>query len=185
MQQREAQETIKVEPICEEVASEAAFRVPEITNSCVPIGSMDSLAETELMTSSDPALLGSCSNTNLEITVKIENTALCPPLMEPPAKKEVIMQVQPEAEPIQSSSKSKITDCVREVKDECLVSTEKTSDFTKPELEVVPQGPALKSKAPVKRVTWNLQEEESGALSAGKAPRKSLGENKQQLEQAA
>ncbi|XP_040414926.1 PHD and RING finger domain-containing protein 1 isoform X3 [Cygnus olor] len=171
VQQREAQETIKVEPICEEAASKATFLVPEITNSCVPIGSMDSLAETELTTNSDPALLGSCSNTNLEITVKIENTALCPPLMEPPPKKEVIVQAQPEAEPIQSSSKSKITDCVREVKDECLVSTEKTSDFTKPELEVVPQGPMLKSKAPVKRVTWNLQEEEGGALSAGKAPR--------------
>ncbi|NXI71414.1 PHRF1 protein, partial [Anseranas semipalmata] len=175
IQQREAKETIKVEPICEEVASETAFPVPEITNICVPIGNVDSFAETGLMNNSDPArdpaLLGSCSNTNLEIMVKIENTALCPPLMEPPPKKEVITQAQTEAVPIQSSSKSKITDCVREVKDECLVSNEKTDDFNKPELEVVPQGPVLKSKAPVKRVTWNLQEEESGALSAGKAPR--------------
>ncbi|NXK53138.1 PHRF1 protein, partial [Chauna torquata] len=171
IQQREAQETIKVEPICEEVTSETAFPVPEFTNICVPIGNVDSFAETGLMNNSDAALLGSCSNTNLEITVKIENTALCPPLMEPPPRKEVIMEVQTEAVPSQSSSKSKITDCVREVKDECLVSNEKTGDFNKPELEVVPQGPVLKSKAPVKRVTWNLQEEESGALSAGKAPR--------------
>ncbi|NXC46295.1 PHRF1 protein, partial [Penelope pileata] len=171
IQQRDAQETIKVEPTCEEVASETAFPVPEITNVCVPVGSVDSLAETELMNSSDPALLGSCSNTNLEITVKIENTALCPPLMEPPPKKEVIVQAQTEAVPVQSSSKSNITDCVREVKDECLVSNEKTSNFNQPELEVASQGPVLKSKAPVKRVTWNLQEEESGTLSAGKAPR--------------
>ncbi|XP_074698692.1 PHD and RING finger domain-containing protein 1 isoform X2 [Strix aluco] len=171
VQVREAQETVKVEPICQEATSETAFPVPEITNICVPIGSVDSFAETELMSSSDPAVLGSCSNRNLEITVKIENTALCPSLMEPPPKKEVIMHAPTEAAPIQSSSKSKITDCVKEVKDECLVTNEKTGNFGKPELEVVPQGPALKSKAPVKRVTWNLQEEEGGTLSAGKAPR--------------
>ncbi|NXT48795.1 PHRF1 protein, partial [Pluvianellus socialis] len=168
VQLREAQETIKVEPICEEVTSETAFPLPEITNICVPIGNVDSFAETELMRNSDPAVLGSCSNTNLEITVKIENTALCPSLVEPSPKKEVIMHAPAEAAPIQSSSK--ITDCMKEVKDECLVSNEETSNFSKPELEV-PQGPALKSKAPVKRVTWNLQEEESGTLSAGKAPR--------------
>ncbi|NXC76555.1 PHRF1 protein, partial [Anhinga anhinga] len=171
VQLREVQETIKVEPICQEVTSETAFPVPEITNICVPIGNVDSFTETELMSSSNPAVLGSCSNTNLEITVKIENTALCPSLMEPPPKKEVTLHTLTEAAPIQSSSKSKIIDCVKEVKDECLVSNEKIGNFSKPELEVVPQGPALKSKAPVKRVTWNLQEEESGTLSAGKAPR--------------
>ncbi|XP_039584270.1 PHD and RING finger domain-containing protein 1 isoform X5 [Passer montanus] len=171
VQLREVQETIKVEPICQEVSSETAFPAPEITNSCIPIGDVDSFAETDLMNSTDAAVLGSCSNTNLEITVKIENTALCPSLMEQPPKKEVIMHIPAEAPPMQSSSKSKVTDCVREVKEECLVSNENTSNFTKPELEVVPQGPALKSKAPVKRVTWNLQEEEGGTLSAGKAPR--------------
>ncbi|KFQ44496.1 PHD and RING finger domain-containing protein 1, partial [Nestor notabilis] len=170
VQLREVQEIIKVEPICKEVTNETAFPVPEITNICVPVSNVDSFAETELM-SSDPAVLGSCNNTNLEITVKIENTALCPSLMEPPPKKEVIIHAPTEAAPFQSLSKSKITDCVRELKDECLVSNEKTGNFSKPELEVVPQGPALKSKAPVKRVTWNLQEEESGTLSAGKAPR--------------
>ncbi|XP_014729048.1 PREDICTED: PHD and RING finger domain-containing protein 1 [Sturnus vulgaris] len=171
VQLREVQETIKVEPICQEVSRETAFPAPEITNICVPVGDVDSFTETDLMNSTDAAVLGSCSNTNLEITVKIENTALCPSLMEQPPKKEVIMHVPAEAAPIQSSSKSKVVDCVREVKEECLVSNENTSNFTKPELEVVPQGPALKSKAPVKRVTWNLQEEESSTLSAGKAPR--------------
>ncbi|NXL15172.1 PHRF1 protein, partial [Setophaga kirtlandii] len=171
VQLREVQETIKAEPICQEVSSETAFPAPEITNICAPICDVDSFAETDLMNSTDAAVLGSCSNTNLEITVKIENTALCPSLMEQPPKKEVIMHVPAEAPPIQSSSKSKVADCVREVKEECLVSNENTSNFTKPELEVVPQGPTLKSKAPVKRVTWNLQEEESGTLSAGKAPR--------------
>ncbi|NWT58723.1 PHRF1 protein, partial [Erythrocercus mccallii] len=171
VQMREVQETVKVESICQEVSSETAFPAPEITNICVPIGDVDSFAETDLMNSTDAAVLSSCSNTNLEITVKIENTALCPSLMEQPPKKEVIMHVPADAAPIQSSSKSTVTDCVREVKEECLVSNENTSNFTKPELEVVPQGPVLKSKAPVKRVTWNLQEEESGMLSAGKAPR--------------
>ncbi|XP_064570705.1 PHD and RING finger domain-containing protein 1 isoform X2 [Zonotrichia leucophrys gambelii] len=171
VQLREVQETIKAEPICQEGSSETAFPAPEITNICAPIGDVDSFAETDLINSTDAAVLGSCSNTNLEITVKIENTALCPSLMEQPPKKEVIVHVPAEAAPIQSSSRSKVADCVREVKEECLVSNENTSNFTKPELDVVPQGPALKSKAPVKRVTWNLQEEESGTLSAGKAPR--------------
>ncbi|XP_065611189.1 PHD and RING finger domain-containing protein 1 isoform X2 [Cyrtonyx montezumae] len=176
IQQREPQETAKAEATCEEVTSETAFPVPEITNVCVPIGNADSFAETELTNTGDPGLLSSCSNTNLEITVKIENTALCPPMMEAPPKKEVVMHAQTEAVPVQSSSvpvqSSSITaDCVREVKDECLVSNEKTSNFSQPELEVISQGPVLKSKAPVKRVTWNLQEEESGVLSAGRAPR--------------
>ncbi|KFV15341.1 PHD and RING finger domain-containing protein 1, partial [Tauraco erythrolophus] len=174
VQLREAQETIKVEPISEEATSETVFPVPEMTNVCVPTGNVDSFAQRELMSSSDPAVLGGCSNTNLEITVKIENTALCPSLMEPPPKKEVILHPPTEAPPVQSSSKRIITDCLKEVKDECLVSNEKTGPFSKPELEVVPQGPVLKSKAPVKRVTWNLQEEESGTLSTGKAPRMPL-----------
>ncbi|NXN88839.1 PHRF1 protein, partial [Bombycilla garrulus] len=171
VQLREVQETIKVEPICQEVSRETAFPAPELTNICVPIGDVGSFGETDLMNSTDAPVLGSCSNTNLEITVKIENTALCPSLMEQPPKKEVILHVPAEAASMQSSSKSKVADCVREVKEECLFSNENTSNFTKPELEVVPQGPALKSKAPVKRVTWNLQEEESSTLSAGKAPR--------------
>ncbi|NXD78143.1 PHRF1 protein, partial [Halcyon senegalensis] len=171
VQLREAQETVKVEPICQEVTSEAAFPVSEIRNVCIPVGSVDSFAEMDLMSRSDPAGFGSCSNTNLEITVKIENTALCPSLMEPPRKKEVIIHAPTEAALVQSSSKSKITDCVKEVRDECLASNEKPDGLSKSELEVVPQGPALKSKAPVKRVTWNLQEEASGTLSAGKAPR--------------
>ncbi|XP_010157879.1 PREDICTED: PHD and RING finger domain-containing protein 1, partial [Eurypyga helias] len=66
-----------------------------------------------------------------------------------------------------SSSKSEVTDYGMEVKEECLGSSEKTSHFTQPEL----QGPALRLKSPVKRVTWNLQEEGSGMLSAGKAAR--------------
>ncbi|NXW66640.1 PHRF1 protein, partial [Eurystomus gularis] len=170
-QLREVQETIKVEPIRQEATGEAAFPMPEITNICAPMGNVDSFAETDLMSSSDPTALGSCSNTNLEITVKIENTALCPSLMDLPPKKEVIIHAPAEAAPVQSLAKSRIMGCVKEVKDECLVSNEKPESFSKPELEAVPQGPTLKSKAPVKRVTWNLQEEESGTLPAEKPPR--------------
>ncbi|NWW84887.1 PHRF1 protein, partial [Rhynochetos jubatus] len=169
---REGQETVKVEPICQEVTSQTAFPVPEVTNIGVPLGNVDSSAEMELLTSSDPAVLGSTSNTNLDITVKIENTASGPFMMEPPPEKEVAVHAPAEAAPIQSSSKSEIMDYVTDVKEECLVSSEKTSHFTQPELDPVPEGPVLKLKSPVKRVTWNLQEEkESGTLSAGKAPR--------------
>ncbi|KFW12618.1 PHD and RING finger domain-containing protein 1, partial [Eurypyga helias] len=164
---REGQETVKVEPICQEVTSETAFPLPEITNICVPVGNVGSSAEMELMTRSDPAVLGSTSNKNLEITVKIENTASGPSQMEPPPEKEVTVHAPAEAAPSQSSSKSEVTDYGMEVKEECLGSSEKTSHFTQPEL----QGPALRLKSPVKRVTWNLQEEGSGMLSAGKAAR--------------
>ncbi|NXI47162.1 PHRF1 protein, partial [Galbula dea] len=174
VQLREVQETVKVESTRREVTSETAFPGPELPNLCLPVGNLDSFAETDLLGSSDPETLGSCSNTNLEITVKIENTALCPALVDQPPRKEVTMRALSEAAPVQSLARSKVTDCVREVKDECLVSKEKTDGFSKPELEVVPQGPALKSKAPVKRVTWNLQEEESETLSAGRAPRMPL-----------
>ncbi|NXX76337.1 PHRF1 protein, partial [Urocolius indicus] len=167
----QGREVPEIPKVCQEVTSETVFPVPEVTNVCVPVGSVDSVAETDLMSSTDPAVLGNCSNTNLEITVKIENTAFCPSLVETPPKKEVLLHTSTEAAPIQSSSKSKMTDGVKEVKDECLVPDETSGDFSKPELEVVPQSPALKSKAPVKRVTWNLQEEESGMFSAGKAPR--------------
>ncbi|NXD12990.1 PHRF1 protein, partial [Nothocercus nigrocapillus] len=171
VQVREPQENIKVEHICKDVTNETVFPVLQNTSISVPVSSVDSLVEKELMSNSDSLVLGSSSNTNLEITVKIENTTPCPSLMDPPQKKEVTMQTQPEAAPVQSSSKNEVTDSVKDDKDECLVSNETASKFNKPELEVVPQGPLLKSKAPVKRVTWNLQEEQSGALSAGRAPR--------------
>ncbi|KAM8807510.1 PHD and RING finger domain-containing protein 1 [Eudromia elegans] len=171
VQVREPQESVKVERICEEVASETVFPVLESTSISVPVSSVDSLAENELMSNSNSLVFGSSNNTNLEITVKIENTTPCPSLMDPPQKKEVTMRAQTEAAPAQSSSKNEVTDSVKDNKDECLVSNETASKFSKPELEVVPQGPALKSKAPVKRVTWNLQEEQSGVLSAGRAPR--------------
>ncbi|KGL78132.1 PHD and RING finger domain-containing protein 1, partial [Tinamus guttatus] len=171
IQVREPQENIKVEQICEDVTNETLYPVLENTSIALPVSSVDSLAEKDLMSISDSLVLGSSSSTNLEITVKIENTASCPSLMDPPQKKEVTMQAQPEVAPVQSSSKNEVTDSVKNDKDECLVSNETASKFSKPELEMVPQGPVLKSKAPVKRVTWNLQEEQSGALSAGRAPR--------------
>ncbi|NXF94452.1 PHRF1 protein, partial [Eubucco bourcierii] len=166
---REVQETVKAEPICQEVTCETAFPAPDITNICAPLGKVDPFDEADLMSSRDPAVLS--GNTNLEITVKIENTALCPSLGDQPPKKEVILHLPAEAGAPPSSSKSKLPDCVREVREECLVSNEKTHHFGKPELEGAAQGPALKSKAAVKRVTWNLQEEESSTLTAGKAPR--------------
>ncbi|NXX49363.1 PHRF1 protein, partial [Tricholaema leucomelas] len=166
---REVQETVKAEPICQEVTCETAFPAPDITNTSAPLGKVDPFDEADLLSSRDPAVLA--GNTNLEITVKIENTALCPSLGDQPPKKEVILHLPAEAAAPQSSSKSKLPDCVREVREECLVSNEKTHHFGKPELEGAAQGPPLKSKAAVKRVTWNLQEEESSTLTAGKAPR--------------
>ncbi|NWU92487.1 PHRF1 protein, partial [Upupa epops] len=171
VQVQEASKSVKVEPVCQEATSNTSFPVPGIRGLCVPTGHMDPLAETDVMSSSDSAVLGSCSNTNLEITVKIENNTGGPALLEAAPKKEVFVHIPTEAAPLQSSSKGKVAESVWEVKAECLVPDERAAEVPKSKLELMPQGSALKSKAPVKRVTWNLQEEESGALSAGKAPK--------------
>ncbi|XP_009873552.1 PREDICTED: LOW QUALITY PROTEIN: PHD and RING finger domain-containing protein 1, partial [Apaloderma vittatum] len=174
LQPREAQETlIKVEPAWEEPGSETAFPVPEIAGLRVPMGDTDPFAELGFLSGSEPAALGSCGNTNLEIKVKIENTALSPSLTEPAPKMEVTVRAPTEATSVQGSSKSQGADGAQEVREERLVSWgQRTGQFGTPELEVVPQGPTLKSNTPVKRVTWNLQEEASDdALAVDKAPR--------------
>ncbi|XP_019375350.1 PREDICTED: PHD and RING finger domain-containing protein 1 isoform X1 [Gavialis gangeticus] len=171
VQQREFQEKVEMDPVCKEFENEVALPPLQNTSSGVALDNVDSSVKTEIVDSNDSAVVSSHNSVNLEeMIAKIEETKECPVLMEPPLEKEVVGQDETAA-PTQSLSENKIVVCVEEVKDECPVLDEKASEVNKPELEPVPQGTVLKSKAPVKRVTWNLQQEESDVLAAEKTPR--------------
>ncbi|XP_023967195.2 PHD and RING finger domain-containing protein 1 isoform X1 [Chrysemys picta bellii] len=167
-----AQESAEMEHISEDFTNEAAPPLPENTSFLALHDNIDTSLERELIDGTDSAVVSSHNNVNLEeTTTKIEDIEECSPLIESPREKEVIVQDESEATPTQSLSENKVAECVKDANDECPVLDKKANDVNKPELEAVPQGPVLKAKALVKRVTWNLQEEESDALTAEKTPR--------------
>ncbi|XP_024061107.2 PHD and RING finger domain-containing protein 1 isoform X2 [Terrapene carolina triunguis] len=167
-----AQESAEMEQISEDFTNEAATPLPENTSFLALHDNIDVSLERELIDGTDSAVVSSHNSVNLEeTTTKIEDIEECSPLIESPREKEVIVQDESEATPTQSLSENKVAECVKDANDECPVLDKKANDVNKPELEAVPQGPVLKAKALVKRVTWNLQEEESDALTAEKTPR--------------
>lgn len=173
VQKEDSQESAELEQICEEFTNETVPPLLENTSFLVSYDNIDASLERELIDGTDLAVVSSHSSVNLEeTTAKIEDIGECPSPMESPQEKEVIVQDESEATPSQSLSENKVAECVKDAKDECPVLDKNANDVNKPELEAVPQGPVLKSKALVKRVTWNLQEEESDALTAEKTPSK-------------
>ncbi|XP_044870633.1 PHD and RING finger domain-containing protein 1 [Mauremys mutica] len=172
VQHENAQESAEMEQISEELTNEADPPLPENTSFPASHDSIDASLERELIDGTDSAVVSSHNSVNLEETAtKIEDIEECPSLIESPQEKEVIVQDESEATPTQSLSENKVAECVKDANDECPVLDKKANDVNKPELEAVLQGPVLKAKALVKRVTWNLQEEESDALTAEKTPR--------------
>ncbi|KAM9146866.1 PHD and RING finger domain-containing protein 1 isoform 1-T2 [Pangshura tecta] len=172
VQHENAQESAEMEQIAEEFTNETAPPLPENTRFLASHDSIDASLETELIDGTDSAVVSSHDRVNLEETAtKTEDTEECLSLIESPQEKEGIVQDESEATPTQSLSENKVAVCVKDANDECPVLDKKANDVNKPELEAVAQGPVLKAKALVKRVTWNLQEEESDALTAEKTPR--------------
>nr|XP_048710736.1 PHD and RING finger domain-containing protein 1 isoform X3 [Caretta caretta] len=172
VRQENAQESAEMEQISEEFTNEAAPPLPENTNFLASHDNIDASLERELIDGTDSAVVSSHNSVNLEeTTTKIEDIEVCPSLIESPREKEVIVQDESDATPTQSLSENKVVECVKDANDECPELDKKANDVNKPELEAVSQGPVLKAKALVKRVTWNLQEEESDALTAEKTPR--------------
>ncbi|XP_050808735.1 PHD and RING finger domain-containing protein 1 isoform X2 [Gopherus flavomarginatus] len=172
IQHENAQESAEMEQISEEFTDEAALPLPENTSFLASHDSIDASLEKELIDGTDSAVVSSHNSANLEETAtKIADVEECPSLIESPQEKEVIVQDESEATPTQSLSENQVAVCVKDANDECPVLDKKANDVNKPEPEAVPQGPVLKAKTLVKRVTWNLQEEESDALSAEKTPR--------------
>ncbi|KAJ6664956.1 hypothetical protein lerEdw1_005187, partial [Lerista edwardsae] len=154
-------ESIAAEHICEKsFINEAVPFQPECSNVGILL---ESSMETELTVGYDSPDLGSQNSMkDEEISVKKEDNEVCPFLTDLPIEK---VKRGPSETAIQASSESKMP---AEDQDGGLVLGDDAADINKPEIEVCSQGPALKSKALVKRVTWNLQEEESDTVTVDK-----------------
>ncbi|XP_066466845.1 PHD and RING finger domain-containing protein 1 isoform X2 [Tiliqua scincoides] len=159
-------ESIAAEQICEKFINEAIPSQSECSNTGVLPNSIDSSMEIELTTGSDSPELSSQNSIRLEeISVKEEDNEVCPFLTDFPLEKEKLEQ-GPVETATQSSPEIKMP---AEAQDGGLVLGDDVADVNKPETETCAQGPALKSKALVKRVTWNLQEEEGDTVTVDKA----------------
>lgn len=165
----------------EKFATEAIAPEPGSKRSQTLPDNVDSSTGKELTVSSDTLELGSQSSGRLEeIAVKTQDSEVSPFLIDALLEEEEEDPVQSymEATSTQTSSEIKIE---MATKDEGPVLGENIASVNKSELEAIAQGPVLKSKPLVKRVTWNLQEEESDTVVVDKTPSKYMGSLKGQM----
>nr|XP_020639787.1 PHD and RING finger domain-containing protein 1 isoform X1 [Pogona vitticeps] len=164
------EEDILVEQICEKSVNEKIPSQPEAAGSGVLPDCVDSLIGSELIMDYDSPGLDSQSSVKLEeMEIKEEDNDVCPFLSDSfVLKKEELTPTHSEATVLPTFSEIRT---LTETKHGSPLLDENAADVNKPELEAAAQGPVLKSKAPVKRVTWNLQEEESGSVTNDKTPR--------------
>lgn len=161
--------TTPEEPIavCEKLINEAILSQLERTGPQTLPESIDSSSKKESAAGNESPELSRQNDTALKISLE---TDVCPFLTDSLLKEEGLVQNDDKATPTQSSAEIK-----SEAKDVGLILDENAADVNKPELEAVVQGPVLKSKALVKRVTWNLQEEGSDTVTVDKTPSKHMG----------
>ncbi|XP_054826530.1 PHD and RING finger domain-containing protein 1 isoform X2 [Eublepharis macularius] len=161
------EEPIAVEQVCEKLITKAVPSQLECTGSQTLSESVNSSSKKEVTTGDEsPEFSRQNYETPEEIAVKKDD--VCPFLTDTLLDGEELMQDCDEATPTQVSAEMKTA---TEAEDVGLVLDEKAADVNKPELEAVGQGPMLKSKALVKRVTWNLQEKGSDTVTVDKTPR--------------
>lgn len=162
LMEADLKESIAAEHICEKFINEAVPFQSECSNAGILLDSVDSSMETELTMGYDSPDGSQNSMKEEEISVKKEDNDVCPFLTDLPIEK---VKRGPSETAIQASSEIKMP---AEAQDGGLVLGDDAADVNKPEIEACSQGPALKSKALVKRVTWNLQEEESDTVTVDK-----------------
>ncbi|XP_077787959.1 PHD and RING finger domain-containing protein 1 isoform X3 [Podarcis muralis] len=163
------EETIVKEQICKKLVTVVTSQA-ECASSGVLPDTIDSSTGKELAAGYESPGLASQSSEQLEET-EVRNEDIddvCPFLSDCLPVKEELVQEHDEPMPIKVLPEIKTP---TETKGGGLTLGENATDVNKHEPEAVAQGPVLKSKAPVKRVTWNLQEEESDAVTADKAAR--------------
>ncbi|KAL7992077.1 hypothetical protein Chor_016333 [Crotalus horridus] len=137
----------------------------DCTDSEVLPDNIDSSTE-ELTIDYDSSLFDNQSSERQEeIEIKQEDSDVCPFLIDSLPEKEAYTPSCDEASLSQTLPESKMPVLSKDVEP---VLVESTVDINKAELEAVVQSPVLKSKALVKRVTWNLQEEESDMVTIDK-----------------
>ncbi|XP_058012849.1 LOW QUALITY PROTEIN: PHD and RING finger domain-containing protein 1 [Ahaetulla prasina] len=131
---------------------------------------IDSPTENELTIDYDSSIFDNQSSERQEeIEIKQDDDDdICPFLIDSLPEKEAYTPSCDEASLSQTLPESKMPVLSKDVEP---VLVESTVDVNKAELEAVAQSPVLKSKALVKRVTWNLQEEESDMVAIDKTAR--------------
>lgn len=162
------EEPITVEQVCENLINEAILSQLECTGPQTLTDNINSSLKLESAAGDESPELSRQKDTTTE-EIALEKEDVCPFLTDSLLKEEELVQDGDEATPTQSSAEIKTA---TEANDAGLVLDENAADVYKPELEAVAQGPVLKSKALVKRVTWNLQEEGSDTLTVDKTPSK-------------
>uniref|UniRef100_A0A2D4N9K8 Uncharacterized protein n=1 Tax=Micrurus spixii TaxID=129469 RepID=A0A2D4N9K8_9SAUR len=130
---------------------------------------MDSSTENELTIDYDSSIFDNQSSERQEEIEIKQDDDICPFLIDSLPEKEAYTPGCDEASPSQTLPESKMPVLSKDVEP---VLVESTVDINKAELEAVAQSPVLKSKALVKRVTWNLQEEESDMVAIDKTASK-------------
>ncbi|XP_077177484.1 PHD and RING finger domain-containing protein 1 isoform X1 [Paroedura picta] len=162
------EEPIAVEQVCEKLINEAMLSELECTGPQTWPYNVNSSSKKESAAGDESPELSRQKDTTLE-EIALEKEDVCPFLSDSLLKEEEeLEQDGNEATPTQSPPE---IETATEAKDIGLVLDETATGIYKPESESVAQGPVLKSKALVKRVTWNLQEEESDTLTVDKTPR--------------
>ncbi|XP_016849005.2 PHD and RING finger domain-containing protein 1 isoform X2 [Anolis carolinensis] len=161
---------IKTEQVCEELEHETLPAQQDHSSSEVFLDNLDSPTGIELAVGYESPRSDSQITVKMEeIEIKIEDDDVCPFFSDSVLlKKGKPVSGHDEVTPFPTLSEIKRP---TEVKCELPMLDENIGDANKSELEAAVQGPLLKSKAPVKRVTWNLQEEESNIAAADKTPR--------------
>ncbi|XP_053151580.1 PHD and RING finger domain-containing protein 1 isoform X2 [Hemicordylus capensis] len=162
------EEPVAVEEICEKFKNEAVPSQPGSSSSEVLLDNIDFSVDKELRLGSDSLGLGDQNRVKEEETApKEEDSEVCSFLTESPLEEEELVQDHAEATTTQASYE---IETPTEAKDAGF-ALDDVADGNQPEQEAIAQGPVLKSKALVKRVTWNLQEEESDTATVDKMPR--------------
>lgn len=171
IKKEDPEEDIPLEEIYEKYINEKIPSQPESASSGMLPDSVDSFFESDLTVDYDSPELDSQSSVKLEeMEIKKEDDDVCPFLSDSfVLEKEELLPTHSEATVSPTFSEIRTS---TETKPGSPVLEENAADVSKPEPEAAAQGPVLKSKAPVKRVTWNLQEEESGSVTADKTPSK-------------
>ncbi|XP_072495632.1 PHD and RING finger domain-containing protein 1 isoform X2 [Notamacropus eugenii] len=157
-------ETVEAEHIFDDFSSDAVFiQLDDMSSPPSPESSDSSPERGFLLPPALPAGSGQCS-----VSLGPIAAAKCEAPPEPLAPSEGPPE---EALHSQGTLENQAGEMMTVEEEEGPVVSEEVIEATESEMEVVSQIPSLKSKALVKRVTWNLQEEEDSIVGPEPEPR--------------
>ncbi|XP_027716009.1 PHD and RING finger domain-containing protein 1 isoform X1 [Vombatus ursinus] len=151
-------ETVEAEHVFDDFSSDAVFIQLDDMSSPPSPESTDSSPERGLLL--PPALPVGSGQCSLSLGAVAAGKCEAPP-EDPPG----------EAPSSQGAPENQVGEVMTVEEEEGPVVSEEASEAVQSEMEAVSQTPLLKSKALVKRVTWNLQEEEDSVAGPGPEPR--------------